>query len=78
MCAHVVRAPIDVLQVDVQKLDFHYYLPLFCTGLVETDDPYAFLAEQGIRDMLYQGGAEKIIPVIPQLILPIKRKSRIN
>ncbi len=33
--------------------------------------PYAFIAEQGILDML-EAGAHKVLPVIPQLIIPLK------
>jgi len=36
-------------------------------------DPYRFLAVQGVFDMLEKGGA-KVLPVIPQLIIPIKGK----
>merc|ERR1711998_413432 len=34
-------------------------------------DPYAFLAEQGVFDMI-DVGWKKVLPVIPQLIIPIK------
>ena len=34
-------------------------------------DPYRFLAIMGTYEMLEKGGA-KILPVIPQLIIPIK------
>ena len=33
--------------------------------------PYAFIAEQGVLDML-EAGSHKVLPVIPQLIIPIK------
>merc|ERR1712087_834293 len=39
-------------QVDIEKLDYHHYLPIFF-------------------DMLEHGGS-KILPVIPQLIIPVK------
>jgi hypothetical protein len=52
-------------------LDYHHYLPLFFSGLCETEEPYAFLARQGIHDLLDRGG-NKVLPVVPQLILPIK------
>eukprot|EP00441_Pelagodinium_beii_P019746 CAMPEP_0197653794 /NCGR_PEP_ID=MMETSP1338-20131121/37151_1 /TAXON_ID=43686 ORGANISM="Pelagodinium beii, Strain RCC1491" /NCGR_SAMPLE_ID=MMETSP1338 /ASSEMBLY_ACC=CAM_ASM_000754 /LENGTH=303 /DNA_ID=CAMNT_0043229037 /DNA_START=66 /DNA_END=977 /DNA_ORIENTATION=+ len=58
-------------KVDVEKLDYHHYLPIFFDGLREKEDPYRFLAVQGTYDMLAQGGA-KILPVVPQLIIPIK------
>ena len=34
-------------------------------------DPYRFLAIKGVEDLLAAGGA-KVLPVIPQLIIPIK------
>jgi hypothetical protein len=42
-------------------------------GLCETTHPYEFFARQGVHDMLEHGGS-KILPVIPQLIIPIKSK----
>ncbi|DAZ96575.1 TPA: hypothetical protein N0F65_011799 [Lagenidium giganteum] len=58
-------------KVDITKLDFHHYLPIFFDGLREVEEPYAFLAEQGIKDMLINASS-KVLPVIPQLIIPIK------
>lgn len=59
------------VQVEIEKLDYHHYLPLFFDGLCEMTFPYEFFARQGIHDMLEHGG-NKILPVIPQLIIPIK------
>lgn len=61
-----------VWKVDIEKLDFHYYLPMFFEGLNETDQPYEFIARQGVHDMLSFGG-NKILPVVPQLIIPLKK-----
>ena len=61
------------IQVEIEKLDYHHYLPLFFDGLCETSHPYEFFARQGVHDMLEHGGA-KVLPVIPQLIIPIKSK----
>jgi hypothetical protein len=58
-------------KVAIEKLDFHHYLPIFFDGLREIEMPYAFLSEQGVYDMM-QVGSSKIVPVIPQLIIPIK------
>lgn len=58
-------------KVEIQKLDFHHYLPIFFDGLREVEQPYAFVAEQAVLDML-EAGAHKVLPVIPQLIIPIK------
>ncbi|KAG8013302.1 Parkin coregulated gene protein-like protein, partial [Nibea albiflora] len=57
--------------VEIEKLDYHHYLPLFFDGLCETMHPYELFARQGVYDMLEHGGP-KIQPVIPQLIIPIK------
>lgn len=53
-------------------MDYHNYLPLFFDGLCETVHPYEFFARQGVHDMMEHGGGAKILPVIPQLIIPIK------
>ncbi|KAI4471524.1 parkin coregulated protein park2 coregulated [Holotrichia oblita] len=58
-------------KVDLSKLDYHHYLPLFFEGLCETEEPYKFISQQGIHDMLTHGG-KKIYPCIPQLIIPLK------
>ncbi|XP_023688722.1 parkin coregulated gene protein [Paramormyrops kingsleyae] len=58
-------------KVEIERLDYHHYLPLFFDGLCETGHPYEFFARQGVHDMLEHGGA-KVLPVIPQLIIPIK------
>lgn len=57
--------------LDLDKLDFNLYLPLFFDGLSETKHPYKTYARQGVRDLICAGG-DKIYPVIPQLIIPIK------
>ncbi|XP_071375462.1 parkin coregulated gene protein [Centroberyx affinis] len=58
-------------KVEIDKLDYYHYLPMFFDGLCETDHPYEFFARQGVHDMLDHGGT-KILPLIPQLIMPIK------
>lgn len=58
-------------KVEIQKLDFHHYLPIFFDGLREEEQPYAFVAEQGVMDML-ESAPHKVLPVVPQLIIPIK------
>ncbi|XP_073340404.1 parkin coregulated gene protein [Pagrus major] len=63
--------PTITWKVDIETLDYNHYLPLFFDGLSETAHPYAFLARQGAQELLDHGG-DKIIPVIPQLIVPIR------
>ncbi|TRY76855.1 hypothetical protein TCAL_03526, partial [Tigriopus californicus] len=58
--------------VPVESLDYYYYLPLLFDGLRETQHPYVFLSVSGIEDLLAKGGSKKILPVVPQLIIPIK------
>lgn len=57
--------------IDLDKIDFNLYLPLFFDGLCETQHPYKTYARQGCHDLINHGG-EKVYPVIPQLIIPIK------
>mmetsp|Transcript_16369 Transcript_16369/g.31001 ORF Transcript_16369/g.31001 Transcript_16369/m.31001 type:complete len:315 (+) Transcript_16369:2625-3569(+) len=58
-------------KVAIDQIDFYHYLPIFFDGLRETEEPYAFLSEQGVYDMI-QGSPHKVLPVIPQLVIPIK------
>jgi len=58
-------------RVEIAQLDYHHYLPIFFDGLREKEEPYRFLATQGCYDLLQHGGA-KILPTIPQLIMPVK------
>ena len=57
--------------VDLDKIDYNLFLPLFFDGLCETQHPYKTYARQGCHDLINHGG-EKVYPVIPQLIIPIK------
>eukprot|EP00928_Gymnodinium_smaydae_P034312 TRINITY_DN2434_c0_g1_i1.p1 TRINITY_DN2434_c0_g1~~TRINITY_DN2434_c0_g1_i1.p1 ORF type:complete len:377 (+),score=55.21 TRINITY_DN2434_c0_g1_i1:84-1133(+) len=59
-------------KVDIAKLDYHHYLPIFFDGLREREDPYRFIAVEGVHNLLAQGGS-KILPVVPQLIIPVKK-----
>ena len=54
--------------VDVEKLDYHHYL-LFFRWAVEQEHPYDLLSLAGISTCLI---GSKILPVVPQLIIPIK------
>lgn len=55
----------------MEKIDYHHYLPIFFDGIREKEEPYRFLAVKGVEDLLKAGG-QKVLPVIPQLIIPIK------
>ncbi|KAF5282464.1 hypothetical protein FQA39_LY17579 [Lamprigera yunnana] len=58
-------------KVDIKKLDYHHYLPMFFEGLCDKEEPFIFFAQAAIHDMLTHGGS-KVLPCIPQIILPIK------
>ncbi|KPI90737.1 parkin co-regulated gene (PACRGB) protein [Leptomonas seymouri] len=58
-------------KVDMFKLDYHHYLPIFFDGLRELEEPFNFVAYQGSLDLL-EGGGVKILPTVPQLIMPLK------
>lgn len=60
-----------IWKISPEQLDYHHYLPIFFDGLREKMDPYRFLAILGTYDLLEKGG-QKILPVIPQLIIPVK------
>jgi len=57
---------------ELEMLDYHLYLPIFFEGLREKEEPYQFLADRGCDELLEKGGP-KILPVLPQLIIPIKK-----
>ncbi|KMS93540.1 hypothetical protein BVRB_030450, partial [Beta vulgaris subsp. vulgaris] len=60
-------------KADIAKLDYHHYLPIFFDGLREKTEPYRFLAFAGTKELLTNGG-DRILPVIPQIIIPIKSR----
>ncbi|XKL69056.1 hypothetical protein PGB90_006825 [Kerria lacca] len=59
-------------KVDIDTIDYRHYLPIFFDGLREIEHPYKILARQGIIDML-RHGKNKLLAVIPQIVIPIKR-----
>ena len=58
-------------KVEPEKLDYHYYLPIFFDGLRDKEDPYFFFARRGILDMI-ERGPQRIVAVLPQLIIFVK------
>lgn len=58
-------------KVEIGKLDFHHYLPIFFDGIREVESPFSFIAEQGVLDML-EAAPQKVLAVVPQLIIPLK------
>lgn len=57
--------------MEPEHLDYHLHLPIFFEGIREVEEPYKFLAVQG-TDELIERNPGKLLPVLPQLIIPIK------
>lgn len=70
--SHTGRGCKLVWKVPLESLDYHYYLPLLFDGLRENQHPFVFIPVNGIEDLLAKGGSKKILPVVPQLVIPIK------
>jgi hypothetical protein len=49
-------------KVEIEKLDFHHYLPIFFDGLREVEHPYQFLAREV--------GVWRLSPSPPPLLVP--------
>lgn len=59
-------------RVDITKLDYSHYLPMFMEGLRDLDEPYHFLALNGTLDLLDKG-ENRTLACLPLLILPMKQ-----
>lgn len=57
----------------LEMIDFHHYLPLFISGLREVEEPFRFFGEEGSLDLISAGGEAKVLPVISEIILPLKK-----
>jgi len=64
-------------KINPDSLDYHHYLPIFIDGVREKVDPYRNLSILGTFDLIEKGG-DKILPVVPQLIVPLKSTLKIN
>ena len=69
-------------KINLVDIDYSIYLPILFDGLREKKQPYKTLAVQGIQDFLsanktnvLENGSEvdKVLPVIPLLVIPLKR-----
>jgi len=55
------------------ELDYDPLLINCFEGLLETDHPYSFVANQALKELLESAGAsDKTIPLIPKLIMPLR------
>jgi Parkin co-regulated protein len=55
----------------VESLDYHFILPIFVSGLREKEDPFRYFAVLGSFELV-EKSPEKVAPVVPQLILPLR------
>lgn len=58
-------------KINPAQLDYHHYLPIFIDGLREKLDPYRFIAIVGTFNLI-EKGENKVLPVVPQLVIPLK------
>jgi len=76
ICVRHGANPTVEWKVEPERLDYGHYLPIFFDGLLEKAKPYNFLAYQGVQDMLHAARNKEpsvLLPIVPQLIVPIKR-----
>ncbi|XP_067613078.1 parkin coregulated gene protein isoform X2 [Eurosta solidaginis] len=55
-----------------KELDYCYYLPIFVDGLADNDIDIRSLAQEAAMDLILKA-PHKVLPVLPKLILPLKR-----
>eukprot|EP00640_Fibrocapsa_japonica_P000073 CAMPEP_0113953642 /NCGR_PEP_ID=MMETSP1339-20121228/91084_1 /TAXON_ID=94617 /ORGANISM="Fibrocapsa japonica" /LENGTH=375 /DNA_ID=CAMNT_0000962383 /DNA_START=69 /DNA_END=1196 /DNA_ORIENTATION=- /assembly_acc=CAM_ASM_000762 len=54
----------------LQTLDYEHYLPMFFEGIRCTEDPYKYMASQGVMELLdaSKGYPERILPTLPEVV----------
>eukprot|EP01029_Cantina_marsupialis_P028476 TRINITY_DN776215_c0_g1_i1.p1 TRINITY_DN776215_c0_g1~~TRINITY_DN776215_c0_g1_i1.p1 ORF type:complete len:181 (+),score=43.94 TRINITY_DN776215_c0_g1_i1:137-679(+) len=61
-----------IWQASLSAIDYSRQLPLFFDGILDEDEPYCFIAREGIFGLL-EYGEGKVIPVFDLLIPKIKK-----
>jgi len=56
----------------ISELDLHHVLPIFFSGVSETQDPYQFAAVDGLFQLLETCSGKQLLAVVPELIQHIK------
>lgn len=54
------------------EIDYHSLLPIVAEGIRETDHPYVSIARKAWSELLAEGGSERVLPVLPRLIAPLR------
>lgn len=63
--------------VDINKLDFEYYLPIFCNALCEAKFPFDIIARDGTLEML-EAAKDRVLGVLPEVVMGIKKALNTN
>ena len=58
--------------IDPKNIDLAHYLPLFIEGLIETEEPFAFISEKTSLQAISANG-DKLTEILPDVILPLKK-----
>jgi len=77
---HVTQTEgVSPWKTNINDIDMHLFLPIFIEGLREREDPYRFLAVDGtFRIIEHCMQTDKLLSVLPQLILPLKTTAEIR
>jgi hypothetical protein len=61
-------------RVSMDMLDYERLLPVFVEGLCETQEPYVFIAYEGVMAMLSSGnGRGRVLACVRNLVEPLRR-----
>ncbi|XP_037970210.2 parkin coregulated gene protein homolog [Plutella xylostella] len=60
-----------VWKVPVEQLDYQHYLPLLLEGTAEGAEPYVYVIEQALADMVAAAPA-RVLGAVPRAVLPLR------
>jgi hypothetical protein len=60
VCVDSISCVRLISQVKIEELEFSHYLPAFFDGLREEEEPYRFIAAEGVTDLLEHGPPNKV------------------
>jgi hypothetical protein len=70
------RARTLVWTTPIKELQLYDIMPLFVGGLQEKIDPLAFLAEQGLYEIIKGSSVKRLISSIRSFVFPLKDNLR--
>lgn len=61
--------------VDIETLNYGHILPIFFAGIQEKQDPYRFVAFEGVFELLESAACSKadLLPILPQIVKAMKQ-----